>query len=297
MAKSKILALLFTTFVIALLLMSGPVDGFTLNLLVSKEKPKQGELVTFTAQINIEQTERPSINKLILELSGREKISCTFDKDGQPLNGCDNIKITKIQDPGYNYGYDYNFGYGYGFAPGTLKYKVEIDTKKLKPGTYTSLFKAEINDQVYTQSGKTITLRDDGNSDGSSCAKEWTCNSWSSCSAGMQYRECYRNLNACEIEEMPEQERLCLLEDGTNFLDEDSSLNSLGISNIEPETRYSIDFAGNSLPEGLQFIIILLLMNCIITTINIIMKVRENSHLRSRKSRKLPQMPPVKKEK
>lgn len=293
MTKSKILALLFTGLVIILLLMSGPVEGFTLGLSVNKEKPKQGDVVTFTAEINVEQTERLPIDKIILELSGRENIACSFDKTGQPLDGCDNIKVTKIQDPGYGYGYDYNFGYGYGFAPGLLKYKVEINTKKLKSGTYTSLLKVKINDQFYTQAGKTIVLKDDDQEE-DICSKEWTCTPWSSCSAGMQYKECYRNLNACEIEEMPEQERLCLLEDGTNFFNEETTeLNSFDSSNIESENRASILFTNNGFSDGLRFIIILLLINCITTTLNIIVKVRENQALKKRRFKK--RMPTIKK--
>jgi hypothetical protein len=292
MVKSKILALLFTTFVIALLLMSGPVEGFTLGLVVNKEKPKQGDIVTFTVEINVEQTERLPIEKLILELHGRENIACTFDKTGQPLDGCDNIRVTKISDPGFSYGYDFNFGYGYGFAPGLLKYKVEINTKELKSGTYTSLLKVKIRDQFYTQAGKTITLRDDDR-DENVCPKEWTCTPWSSCSAGMQYRECYRNLNACEIEEMPEQERLCLLEDGTSFFEEESSLNDLGSSNLASENSSSIQFMSNGLSDSLQFIIILLLMNCIITTVDIIVKVQKNFILLTKRNFK--RMPSIKK--
>jgi hypothetical protein len=296
MAKSKILALSFTALVIGLLIMSGPVEGFTLNLSVNKEKPRQGETVTFTAEINIEQTERLPVDKLILELTGRDKIVCTFDKTGQPLDGCDNVKITKISDPGYGYGYNYNFGDGYGFAPGVLKYKVEINTKKIKSGVYTSLFRVKINDQFYTQEGKTLTIKDDNKNEGV-CPKEWSCSPWSSCSAGMQYRDCYRNLNACEIEEMPEQERLCLLENGDNFFEEEASIKELGNNTIASETRESVFFSDSGFSQGIRFVIILLLMNCIITTIDIIVRVQQNFILLSRRMRKRTQMPSIKKAK
>lgn len=274
--KSKIFALLFTGFVIALLLLSGPVQGFTLNMTVNKEKPKQGETVTFTTQVDIQQNERLPIDKLILELTGKEKIVCTFDRSGQPLGGCDNIKITKITDPGYGYGKDLNFGYGYGFATGQLKYKIEIKTKNLRAGDYLAVFKIKINDEIHTHNGVEITVRDDDKNE-KICTKEWTCTQWSSCSAGMQYRECFQNLNACESEEMPQQERLCLLEDGTNFFAQE-----IENEKIASETRQS-EFVNNGLSDGIQFIIILLLLNCIITTLDIIVRVQQRFTLLSKK--------------
>ena len=285
MAKRKILALLFTAFIIALLSLTGPVEGFTLSLTVNKEKPKQGETITFTASINIEQKELLPIDKLILELSGKDSITCTFDKNGLPLDNCKNIKISKIQDPGFSYGKDQNFGYGYGFAPGKLEYRIEINTKGLKTGEYTPILKIKISDRIYSFIGKTITLRDSDN-DKPNCLPEWTCGPWSSCSAGQQFRECYRNINYCVAEEKPETERLCLLDNGRNLQSQESVL--LNSSNqLSSITRKSIVPMSNGFSDGLQFIIILLLMNCIITTINIIVKVQENKTLISRKIKKI----------
>ena len=286
MAKRKILAFLFTALVIALLVFTGPVEGFTLGLTVNKEKPKQGETITFTANVNIEQKEYLPIDKLILELSGKDSIICTFDKNGLPLDSCKNVKVSKIQDPGFSYGYDYNFGYGYGFAPGMLKYKIEINTNGLKAGTYTPTLKVKINDRIYSFTGKTITLRDNNNK--IICQPEWTCGAWSSCSAGYQFRECYRNINYCVAEEKPETERLCLADNGQNFQSNELIKLDTTSKNLPPISRPAFSFTDNGFADGLRFIIILLLMNCIITTINIIIKIQESRTLASRKPKRMP---------
>ncbi|MBU0977722.1 MAG: hypothetical protein KKD18_04865 [Nanoarchaeota archaeon] len=294
MTTSKIFALLFTALVITLLVLSGPVQGFTLDLSANKVKTDKGDTVTFTAQIQIDQTEHLPIDKLILELSGPEKITCAFDKAGSPLDSCDNIKVSKIQDPGFSYGYDYNFGYGYGFASGILKYKIEIDTKNLKLGTYTPLFKVKIGEEYFSQIGQDIKIID-GDNDKETCGLEWSCTSWSECSGGVQSRECYRNLNYCELSPRPETERLCLLEDGNNF-DDSVTLNTINPSTINSDNMSSLSLVSDKLNDGIRFIIILLLMNCIITTSNIIVKVQENRNIKSKK-RKFPKMPSIKKAK
>jgi len=277
MIKSKVFALLFTGFVLTLLVLTGPVEGFTLNLDINKTKPTQGDIVTFTAQIDIEQSEHLPIEKLILELDGPEKLTCTFDRSGKILDDCEGITITKIQDPGYNYGYGYNFGYGYGFSKGVLKYKIELDTENLKLGEYSTLLKIKIGGEFFSQTGKNITVKNDDG--GQTCTSEWTCSTWSPCIDGAQYRECYRNLNYCTLEEKPEESRTCLLEDGSNFQSEETILlNSINQENIEDENLMTFRFINNGFSDSGQFIIILLLMNCIIATINIILRVQKNRH-------------------
>ncbi|MFH1801907.1 MAG: hypothetical protein ABH864_00480 [archaeon] len=291
MTKSKILAVLFTTLVITLLVLTGPVQGFNLNLSVNKTRPIQGDTLTFTAQIEVESGESLQIEKLILELSGPEEISCAFTRDGEILDGCEDITITKIQDTSYSYGYGYGYGYGYSQS-GFLKYKIELNTEHVKPGKYTTLLKVKIGEEFFNQPGKDITVRDDD--DDQICGPEWTCSSWSQCIDGVQHRECYRNLNYCLLEEKPSEERSYLLEDGDNFLGEESIvLNQISQDGFNAKSSTSLDFQNNGVSDSLQFIIILLLMNCIITLINIIVKVQKNRHTRMMRVRK--RMPSIKK--
>jgi hypothetical protein len=264
MAKNKILAATFTLFVIGLLIMSGPVEGLSLKLDANKLKVSQGNVLTFTAKVNIDSQETLPIDKLTLEMKGPETITCTFSPDGNPLDGCDGIIITKLNNAPYGYGY----GYGYGYQNGELSYKVELNTKGHKTGIYTTELKIKSNDSFFSTTGKTITIkpRNDG---GDVCAPEWVCADWSECSNNVQTRTCYRNINYCEIEEMPAESRVCLLDDGQNF---DQSITLNNPTQLQEKT--SFDITSNGFSDGLRFIIILLLMNCIITTMNIIVKVQ-----------------------
>lgn len=279
----KILALLFTCLVIGLLTLSGPVEGVSLSLSINKEKPKQGDTITVTANIEIAQNENTPIKRIVFELDGPQKVSCAFDREGSPLSGCKNIRITLLNQPLFGYGYDSTYGYGYGFSPGNLQYKIEIDTDDLKAGTYSTMLKVEVN-HTYIQYGKNFTVKKDAS--GKVCAPEWSCTSWSACSAGVQTRECYRNLNACEIEEKPKEQRLCLAQDGEFLTEESILLNSIAPQTLSSSREPSIKLSGFS--SSIHFIIILLLMNCIITTMNLIIKVQQNRH---KKIRRLPKMP------
>ena len=279
MAKSKIFAVLFTALVIGLLVVAGPAQAFSLSLDVDKTRPEKGELVTFTAEINIESGETLPIELLILELNGPEKISCTFDVDGNPLTECRGIKIIKTQDSEYGYGYDYNFGYGYGYTEGKLSYSIELDTSYYKIGSYTTKLKVRIDDEIFSQQGSSIKIRPPEN-DGRYCYPEWSCDDWGPCINGFQYRTCYRNLNYCELEEKPEETRICLAEDNEK---QKIILNN----QIRGQSRATLTINGLDFKESGRFIIILLLLNCIITTLNLIVRVNE---LRTYKAR-LPKLP------
>ncbi|MFH1327659.1 MAG: hypothetical protein ABIH76_02215 [Candidatus Bathyarchaeota archaeon] len=291
MTKSKIFAFLFTVLVIGLLVLSGPVQGFTLSLDVNKLRPVKGEIVTFTAELTIDSGERLPVEELTLVLNGPEKVTCRFDTSGNPLSNCHDITITKILDPGYGYGYGYNFGYGYGFTTGKLAYLIRIDTSDFLTGKYETELKAKIRGETFSQAGRAITIKSPYSKGGDSfCAPEWTCDSWSPCVDGQQFRTCYRNLNYCEIQEKPIETRMCLVDSYDEYGNLKIILDGQGSGNIPSENRTTFTLSSLGFNEAGQFIIILLLLNCIITLMNIIVRVNEIQHSRRKK-----RLPPLKK--
>jgi len=123
--KNRRLSWLTSVAIILLLVLAGPAQGFTLNLLVNFTEPEQGNTITFTAEIDIGQGERLPIDYLTLTIDGGEKQLCEFTPDGKIKQTCKGlISIERISSTtygyGYNYGYScgygYNFGYDYGYG-------------------------------------------------------------------------------------------------------------------------------------------------------------------------------------
>ncbi|MBU0466393.1 MAG: hypothetical protein KJ718_01845 [Nanoarchaeota archaeon] len=287
MAKSKIFSLLFTAFVIGLLVVTGPVQSFSLDLDLNKIRPEKGETITFTADITIDSGERVPIDFLTLELTGPETQTCKFTPQGQIIEGCKDITVTKLQDSDYAYGYGYNFGYGYGFTEGKLSYRIRLDTSDYKTGEYTTELKVKIQNDEFSKKGPKLTIKNKSGGE-PVCYPEWDCDAWSPCIQGLQFRTCYRNLNYCYIEEKPIEERTCSVESDAQYKDTMIILNTAQENkNIPPETKSTITLSSLGFSEGLQFIIILLLLNCIITTLNIIVKVTKLRNYRKRRFQNL----------
>lgn len=220
--KAQNPAVLLTVLVLALLILAGPVQGFTLNLSLDDSAPTEGDIIIFTAEIEIPSGERLPIDYLTLELTGPETASCQFNLDGTIISGCKGISIVLNQNSnfgyGYNYGYfgyGYNFGYGYGYGTGKLIYTITLDTSNYTTGTYATKLKAKIGDNEFSQQGEQFTLSQrstgagGGTSGGRSCETEWECSEWSVCVNGLQTRTCEKKINYCYAGEIPELERAC----------------------------------------------------------------------------------------
>lgn len=141
--KKHFISALLTVLVIGFLFLAGPASAVEMKIEASKTNPNEGEDITFTAQMDIEDNERVPVNTLevvVYDSSGNEQSSCEFYPNGNKVSGsCDSDFgiITPVntgvdyQNPsagfGYGYGYDsssgfgyYNqtFGYGYGYGYG-----------------------------------------------------------------------------------------------------------------------------------------------------------------------------------
>lgn len=167
----KILIFIMTLGILVTLLISAPALAYVLRLDVSSTKVSKGDVVSFTASVQIEPEDRASITSLQLRLIGPLDIICKFRPDGTIIDGCNGINITKISKcsnyvsyEGYN-GYD-SPGYGntclygyYGEDETLLTYNITYDTGSNFAGTYkTSLVVLAGNNPLNTMAGSDIIV-------------------------------------------------------------------------------------------------------------------------------------------
>ena len=93
--KTKIFAGIITIGIIIVLVISGPVNAFNLDLIANKDKVTQGSEIKFTASIDIKSNERLDIDYLKLIIDGPTDKYCKFDINGNKLSSCQGI--TKIE--------------------------------------------------------------------------------------------------------------------------------------------------------------------------------------------------------
>ncbi|MBS3098937.1 hypothetical protein J4462_01870 [Candidatus Pacearchaeota archaeon] len=281
----KVFTLAASIFIMSILIVAGPAQGFSLTLSLSDTTPTRGEKVKFTALIKIENDENLSVEELTLKLIGPDQIICKFDVSGNLLNTCDGITITRINNQELNYGY--NLGYGYGFNQEELKYEIKLDTSYYRIGAYNTEIEIKVMDSTFTEQGEKLIIKKRSSSDSISCRTDWQCSEWSSCSDGLQTRTCSKMVGSCYVVEKPPiQSMQC---DGLlNTIDDYNEVVQLN----EPQKSNLPDINAATLSkfrttfDSFSLVIILLLMNCIITTLNIIVKVSEVQKKKIKKHRK-----------
>jgi len=177
---TKGIAGIITVFILAVLVMSGPADAFTLGLETDNETVEQGKKIIFTASVDINAEENLPIEYLTLILDGPETVECSFDITGKIKSGvndaCHGINIKKIPktkiDYGYGYQKEYHYGYnyGYGYTEQTLVYEITLHTQKFEVGTYQTSLNVVMDGSTYTEAGPEITILEKvkGNQAGSS---------------------------------------------------------------------------------------------------------------------------------
>jgi hypothetical protein len=226
--KTKSIAGILTVMVIALLIIAGPVQGFSLGLSLDDNYVDKGEEVVFTAEIDIASGENLPVDYLVLRLSGPENVDCRFNVDGSIISGCKGITIVANNNAnyGYGYGYGYNqgnhyFGYGYGYGYGVsgskLSYTITLDTSNYNTGIYNTELEAKIGSEFFTKTGDDLRINhvyegngNGGNNDDEGCRTKYRCTEWSECSVnGYQNRLCEKVRPICYAGETPEIVRSC----------------------------------------------------------------------------------------
>lgn len=131
-----------TVLVVGFLVIAGPASAVKLKIQSSTTTPYEGQVIDFTAQLDVEENERVPVEKMtvvVKDSNGNVHSQCSFTPAGTMIsNECDTNfqSITAVntgfdyQNPavgfGYGYGYDgsvygwdtTNFGYGYGYMAG-----------------------------------------------------------------------------------------------------------------------------------------------------------------------------------
>ncbi|MCK5699364.1 MAG: hypothetical protein KAH93_05935, partial [Candidatus Aenigmarchaeota archaeon] len=118
---------IITFSIIAILLISGPVQAMTVKIMSLPGQATLGDEINFTLKIDIETGERIPIKEIMLNIDSTE---CRYHLNGtlnssSPAN-CSAFTLTQTQDAPYTYGQRYgygsnnqqNYGYGYGYGYG-----------------------------------------------------------------------------------------------------------------------------------------------------------------------------------
>jgi hypothetical protein len=165
--NSKIIAVIVTISVIAILFYTGPAQAIKLGLEIPKSNILVGSSINMMPTIEIEPNELPLIDYIILEINGHTDIQCKFLPNGTAISGCDDIKIQKLESDfgsnfGYGYGYrfvdSYGYGYGYGFSPGFLKYNITVNRNDLIVGNYSTKMVVVVGDKSFEFLGDMISI-------------------------------------------------------------------------------------------------------------------------------------------
>lgn len=282
--KQKNLSWLASAAIILLLVIAGPAQAFNLFLTFDKHNPIRGEIVTFTAGINIKAGERLPIEYLTLTLDGPETQVCKFSPAGEILGVCKGItnivRITPDYGYGYNnygygygyrsgnhhgYGYTWGYGYGYGYIQGEsreLIYEITLDTTNYQVGDYeTELMVKILNTEAKERAGQKLKIRNapvipsgGGSSDDETCETEWTCTTWGQCVAGYQYRTCTLVNPECTIyPESPETAQTCEIQELSGNNGNNNENNNNGDNgNSNPPVQETSQSSQNQQGQGIS---------------------------------------------
>jgi hypothetical protein len=123
--RKHVFSVIFTLFIVFLLVFSGPASAVTINVATDKETYDASDSsVTFTVQVDIESNERIPVQNLTLRITGPFPFSknCIFTPTGTKLTSCSNLEITVINSTAisssYGNGSMFGSGYGYNFTSG-----------------------------------------------------------------------------------------------------------------------------------------------------------------------------------
>jgi len=200
--RKHVFSVIFTLFVVFLLVFSGPASAVTINVATDKETYDASDSsITFTVQVDIESNERIPVQNLTLRITGPNSFSknCTFTPTGTNLTSCSNLEITVINSTaisssygngsmfGSGYGYNFTSGqwgienqtfgenYGYGYISGheynsssyaelayNITWNISAESTPLTGGTYYANLEALTQSSSYARTYSAQTSRDFG---------------------------------------------------------------------------------------------------------------------------------------
>lgn len=155
--NSKIIAGIMTFGILVMLILSGPVGAFNLDLSLNNDKVTQGKTIKFTASIEMGSSERVDIDYLKLVIDGPTSETCKFNVNGNKISSCKGI--TKINLISNSATYGYGYGYGYGYTNGKLVYEITLDTDDYKRGDYETELQIYSNGDLTSKQGPDFTIK------------------------------------------------------------------------------------------------------------------------------------------
>ncbi len=167
---TKSISFVITLFILAILVLSGPANAFSLDLNSSSTKADVGELVSFLLNLNINTGERLPVDYFLFSLIGNANVECEFMSNGTIISGCSGMTINLLSEANFtegnltgNYsGNLYNWGYGYGYGYGStaeiLSYNLSLNTSGLSDGIYSTEFRVKIGSNQFTKKGANLII-------------------------------------------------------------------------------------------------------------------------------------------
>ena len=147
---ARAVGLVVSIFIVLLLVFLGPAGAVLVSLSIADSNINQGEPIDFEYTFTVEDEETINIHNFTLILTGPENITCSFYPNGTKIDYCPGITIIQT-DPGNE---TFGYGYGYNYLPGTLKFKILINSSLLDPGHYFAEILA-----LYDSSSKTTEIK------------------------------------------------------------------------------------------------------------------------------------------
>src|SRR3989344_3250797 len=147
---ARAVGLVVSIFIVLLLVFLGPAGAVLVSLSIADSNINQGEPIDFEYTFTVEDEETINIHNFTLILTGPENITCSFYPNGTKIDYCPGITIIQT-DPGNE---TFGYGYGYNYLPGTLKFKIIINTTSLPSGEYNNKVNA-----FYDETSKETSFR------------------------------------------------------------------------------------------------------------------------------------------
>lgn len=146
--QSRITAITIAIFSIILLILSGPVNAYNLNIDSSSPIIPEGNDATFIVNNYLVDDEKVAFEKFnftLFDQNNKTITSCLFYHNGTIASECEEIEITQTFNTQY-YGYSYGYGYGYHKGKGDINMYIKINSSLLETGNYS----AKITSYVFT---------------------------------------------------------------------------------------------------------------------------------------------------
>lgn len=160
--KSLITSSVVTIVIVAMLILSGPVNAVVVSFVGLSGEITKGDSKTFNITVKMQNLDTfVPVSNLRLNISGNTPISCLFNTGATKLSNCTGITINAISpmnssyygngtrhavDNTFGYGNEYSFGNGFGYGSNsgagggnvTFIYRITLSTSSMATGPYTA---------------------------------------------------------------------------------------------------------------------------------------------------------------